>query len=187
MPAYRVVIPAAAAVALLLAGCGGGGNESAAPDCEPPSGTSTEARTTTAGGPDLTFLTGVRFEAQECVDRLTFDFRQDAGRPGYRVQYLPAERALVEDGSGNPVKVDGSAYLVVRLEPNVTADTSGDQLVFTYKGPRRIEATGGRDVREIVKSGDFEAVVTWVVGLGEKRPFKVTTSDSPPRLVVDVT
>jgi hypothetical protein len=185
MPAHRVVIPAVAAVALLLAGCGGGGNESAAPSCDQPSGTSTQPQSGTAAGSDLTFLTGVQFEPQECVDRLTFDFRQDAGRPGYRVQYLPADRALIEDGSGNPVKVDGSAYLVVRLEPSVTADTSGDQLVFTYKGPRRIEATGGRDVREIVKSGDFEAVVTWVVGLGEKRPFKVTTTDS--RLVVDVT
>jgi hypothetical protein len=37
-----------------------------------------------------------------------------------------------------------------------------------------------------VKSGDFEAAVTWVVGLSEQRPFSVSTRTAPPRVVVDV-
>jgi hypothetical protein len=35
-----------------------------------------------------------------------------------------------------------------------------------------------------VKSGDFEAVVTWVIGLSGQRPFTTTVTDS--RLVVTI-
>jgi hypothetical protein len=41
-------------------------------------------------------------------------------------------------------------------------------------------------VRDVVKSGDFEAVVSWVIGLPEERPFTVSTASSPPRLILDV-
>jgi hypothetical protein len=45
---------------------------------------------------------------------------------------------------------------------------------------------GTRFVREVVKTGDFESVVTWAIGLREERPFRVETSKSPPRLTVVV-
>jgi hypothetical protein len=38
----------------------------------------------------------------------------------------------------------------------------------------------------VVKTGDFESVLTWTIGLDEKRPFKVVTSDSPPRLALEI-
>jgi hypothetical protein len=63
---------------------------------------------------------------------------------------------------------------------------TGDSLTFTYTGPRRLRPDGGRFVRDVVKSGDFEAVVSWVIGLPEERPFTVSTASSPPRLILDV-
>jgi len=57
---------------------------------------------------------------------------------------------------------------------------------FTYKGPRRHAGDGTRYVRKVVKTGDFKSVLTWTIGLVEKRPFKVVTSDSPPRLAVEI-
>ena len=36
----------------------------------------------------------------------------------------------------------------------------------------------------MVKTGDFESVVTWVIGLDEKRPF--TTDASESQLVVEI-
>jgi hypothetical protein len=130
-------------------------------------------------------LTDVRVDTQECVDRVEFSFRANPpGPPGFRVSYLPAEQALVEDGSGAAIDLKGKAYLVVRIDPAATADLSSEELVRTYTGPKRLDAPGARFVREIVKSGDFEAVVTWVIGVDEKRPFRAAVSKS--RLVVTV-
>jgi hypothetical protein len=119
---------------------------------------------------------------------VTFTFASGGGGgvPGFRIGYAPAAAAQTEDGSGRRVPVDGSAFLVVRLEPAATAKASGEGLEFTYDGPRRLPLAGGHAVREVVKTGDFEAVVSWTVGLDRRRPFRVVSSASPPRVTVEV-
>ena len=132
-------------------------------------------------------LTAVSATGDGCVDRLSFSFRPDTTEaPGFRIEYQSRDAALVEDGSGKRLDADGSAFLVVRIDPAATADMVGSDLVFTYKGPRRFKPDGTSHVRELVKSGDFESVVTWAVGLDERRPFSVSTSSSPPQLVVEI-
>lgn len=44
----------------------------------------------------------------------------------------------------------------------------------------------GRVLRDIERTCDFEAVVTWVLGVSSSRPFRVTELSEPTRLVVDV-
>jgi hypothetical protein len=44
--------------------------------------------------------------------------------------------------------------------------------------------TGTAPIEEVVKTGDFEGVVTWVIGLDRKRPFTTASSDSA--LVVEI-
>jgi hypothetical protein len=161
----------AVACALFAAGCGGDEGGSAA-DC--PADGSTEARQTASPATDVTYLTGFTVERAGCGDRLVFEFRDEV--PSAQVEYLPRDRALVEDGSGDPVEVDGDAFLVVRLSPAATAESKGDELVFTYTGPRRLRPDGTEFVEEALKTGDFEAVVTWAVGVSEQRPFRVTTA-----------
>ena len=178
----RTAVVSACVVPVLLSGCGGGGT-SISSACKLEGGgtgaASNERPTETM------LLTDVKVDAHDCVDRVEFSFRASPpGPPGFRVSYLPAERALVEDGSGAAIDVKGGAYLVVRLDPAATADVSSEELVRTYTGPKRLDAPGARFVREIVKSGDFEAVVTWVIGVDEKRPFHTAVSKS--RLVVTV-
>ena len=41
-------------------------------------------------------------------------------------------------------------------------------------------------VVELVRTGGFEAVLTWAAGVDEQRPFKVSPLESPARLVIDV-
>jgi hypothetical protein len=133
------------------------------------------------------FLTAVRVEKHDCRDRIVFTFTSDgSGKPGFRAAYALAEQAQTEDGSGRHVDVAGPAFLVVRLEPAATAKFSGERLAFTYNGPRRIEAAGTRYLHEVVKTGDFEAVVTWTIGLSERRPFRAVASTSPPQLVLEI-
>jgi len=179
----------------LLAGCGSSRDASEGQT----TGTATVAEPTCAplangtaalgeGHPSKTMLlTALTTGREPCADRVTFDFRADlAETPGYRVEYRPAAQAQTEDGSGRHIAIDGTAFLVVRLEPAATADLSGEELEFTYTGPRRLPGDGTRYVREVVKTGDFESVLTWTIGLSEKRPFEVVTSDSPPRLTIEV-
>jgi hypothetical protein len=184
----------AALLVVLLAGCGsstenksGGASTSVGKEtCAPLEGGGSGARTNPKPSGTM-LLTDVKAETEVCADRVTFDFKPDlADKPGFRIEYRPAAEAQTEDGSGNHIAVDGTAFLVVRFEPAATADLSGDQLKFTYTGPRRVPAPGARHVREVVKTGDFESVLTWTIGLDENRSFRVSTSDSPPRLVIEI-
>jgi hypothetical protein len=94
---------------------------------------------------------------------------------------------IVEDASGNEVEVDGEAFLSIRLEPASGFDLSGE-LGEVYTGPTQIDGSsaGTEMVEELVRTGDFEAVLTWVAGLDERAPFRVLRLFGPPRIVVDV-
>jgi len=187
---------------LALTGCSGKSAEkpttAAAPKL-PPTTTATTATTQTcsqfqgstgthasATTPTKTMLlTLVRTGADRCTDRVTFIFRPAGGEtPGYRVQYRPAAQAQTQDASGKHIAIAGKAFLVVRLEPAATADLSGSRPENTYTGSSRLEPPGMRAVREVVKTGDFEGVLTWVIGLSSERPFTVTSSASPTSLTV---
>lgn len=132
-------------------------------------------------------LTGVKVDSDSCSDRVIFAFRRDvAQKPAFRAEYRPAKEAQTEDASGRHLPIAGKAFLVVRFDPASGADLSGAKVVRTYKGPRRLKPHGLRFVREIVETGDFEAVLTWAIGLSERRPFTVRSSGSPPRLTIEL-
>ena len=181
------------AMALLLVACGSekkqaGGTPTTSTlsnRCKVASDASTAARTSPAlQNRETMYLTGVTTETNDCRDRVVFSFRKGMPGPGYEVRYEPAESAKLEDGSGTAIAIEGSAFLVVRLSPAATAVTNGDKLELTYTGPKHVKPAGTRHVVEIAKTGDFEAVVTWVIGLDEERPFTATASES--QLVVDI-
>jgi hypothetical protein len=187
-------IPRTALVALLLivaAGCGGCFDDGGTPSTttttsggsDPLAGASTSPVTTTATGQETALLEDVDLARHEGYDRVVFRFKNAV--PGYRVAYV--EPPLTEDGSGAPVKVDGTAFVSVRMEPASGFDLNTGEGVLVYKGPRRIsgEDAGTSVVRELVRTGDFEAVLTWAVGLSDKVDFRVLTLEDPPRLVVD--
>lgn len=182
---------------LALAGCGGGSSSS---ESEPPvvgtttatvptttgeqtdplagAGTTVVVATTTADATAL--LDRVAVGHHEGYDRVVFQFRGE-GLPGYRIEYV--EPPLKEDGSGNPVDVAGNAFVLVRMEPASGFDLNTGEGELVYKGPKRLDGTGV--IKEVVRTGDFEAVLSWVVGLDSKVPFRVTTATSPSRLIVD--
>jgi hypothetical protein len=132
---------------------------------------------------ETALLTRVDVGAHAGYERVVFAFQKDL--TGYDVRYV--EPPIYEDGSGALVKIAGNAVLLVRLEPASGFDFSGEGHQV-YKGPRRIEGgdVGTSLVREVVRSGDFEGVTTWAIGLDHRVPFLVRTLDDPTRLVVDL-
>lgn len=170
----------AAAFAAGASGCGGSRTSTQTGGIDTMPGAGTTAVTAPAQA-KTALLAAIRIARHEGYDRVVFQFAN--GLPGYRISYVrPPFR---EDGSGKPVPVDGSAFVLVRMEPASGYDLAKDRLV--YQGPRRISgaAHGTSIVREAARTGDFESVLGWVVGLEGQVDFRVVRLHDPPRLVVD--
>jgi hypothetical protein len=142
----------------------------------------TAARTAPAST-STSLLTAVQTAVHDGCDRIVFAFR-DGAPPGYEVGYKPGP--FTKGESEEPLEVQGAAYLVVRLDKASGLDQSSPMGTATYTGPRVLTGLGLTHAAEVVNAEDFEGVMTWVVGLDSQRPFTVTTLNSPPRVVVDV-
>ena len=187
------------AALVVASGCGGSGKSSAPAGGESVSSSSTTTTTTAgtdplegagtttvegaASGQETALLERIALGRHEGYDRVVFQFKNQL--PGYRVSYV--QPPLKEDGSGNPVSVAGNAIVLVRMEPASGFDLNTGEGVMVYKGPKRIEGSsaGTSVVQQLVRSGDFEAVLSWAIGLSDKVDFRVTTATSPARLIVD--
>jgi hypothetical protein len=198
---YARLVRRLAAFALLLfvAGCGssnkssepGGSGSLPSPTpttttdggIDPLEGAGTNPVEASASGSETALLNRIAVGRHEGYDRVVFQFTNDL--PGYRVEYV--QPPLKEDGSGNPVTLKGNAFVVVRMEPASGFDLNTGEGVMVYKGPKRIDAAaaGTSVVQELVRTGDFEAVLSWAIGLSDKVDFKVSTASSPSRLIVD--
>jgi hypothetical protein len=180
---------------LLLAGCGGGdeSSESSGIDpatstaqCEPQSGASVSKK----ASPELQdrpmmYLTDVEIEIEDCVERVTFKFKESKPGPGYDVSYQAADIATKQDGSGKPLAIAGEDFLVVRMFPVMTAEIDGEDVKPTNEGPRNIPVPGEASmIQQLTQTGDFEAQVTWAIGLDSEHPFTVMASDD--ELVVEI-
>jgi hypothetical protein len=200
----RIVAVAVAAAILVGAGCAGSDDEASGPVASTPAGETTngetDGATTTAtdgidplegagttsvtrppAGEETALLEGIALGRHEGFDRIVFRFRN--GIPGYRVEYV--RPPLREDGSGSRVEVAGDAFVVVRMEPASGFDLTTGEGELVYTGPRRVSGSGLSVVREAVRTGDFEAVLSWAVGLADRVDFRVITLDDPARIVVD--
>jgi hypothetical protein len=180
---------------LLLVGCGGDdeSSEGSGPDpttstaqCDPQSGASLSKK----ASPELQdrpmmYLTDVEIEVEDCVERVTFKFKESEPGPGYDVSYQPADIATKQDGSGKPLAITGEDFLVVRMFPVMTAEIDGEDVKPTYEGPRNIPLPSEASmIQQVTETGDFEAQVTWAIGLDDEHPFTVTASDD--ELVVEI-
>jgi len=122
------------------------------------------------------YLTAVDTQGDNCVDHVIFGFK-NAGSdpPGYSITY--GSPPFAQDGSGTPIAVKGSSFIVVQVKPGYGFDFVANQP--TYTGPKRIAFTNANHVTEVVETGDFEGVLTWVIGLDSKRPFTVEATGAP--------
>jgi hypothetical protein len=198
----RVALVSALTIVLVGAGCSGSDEDSAATiattGTQPTetNGTTTAtdgidplegaATTPVAGETDFdetALLERVAVGRNEGYDRVVFQFRN--GLPGYRVEYV--RPPLKEDGSGNRVQVAGNAFVLVRMELASGFDLTTGEGQIVYTGPRRLSGAdaGTSIVKEVVRTGDFEAVLSWAIGLDDRVDFRVLTLQSPARIAVD--
>jgi hypothetical protein len=168
------------AAALFFASCAGGGPASPAPEADAgaPFLAPTEVRETPPPPDPPALLTAVRAAEHPGFDRVVFEFGEGP-LPGYRVAYLqgPAQ----DCGSGDEKPVAGGAILEVTIRPANAHTEEGQPTIPFREQPLTLSV-----LREIERTCDFEAVVTWVLGVSSQKPFRVTELSGPARLVVDV-
>ncbi len=129
-----------------------------------------------AGAQSTPTLVDVRAGSHTGYDRVVFEFR--GAVPEHRIRYVDQ---LVEDGTGDPVSVAGAADLEVVFEGANAHEEDGSPTI----SPRRF-SPGLPAVKEIAQLGDFEAVVSYGIGVDQRRPIQVSTLSNPSRLVVDI-
>jgi hypothetical protein len=128
-----------------------------------------------AGAQSAPTLVAVRAAHHDGFDRVTFEFR--GGLPSHQVGYVDQ---LTADPSDRPVPLAGDAVLRVVFHGANAHDDGG-----RATAPRHL--TPGLPVlKEIRNAGDFEAVVTYGLGLDHRVPVRVSTLSGPSRLVIDL-
>jgi hypothetical protein len=129
-----------------------------------------------AGAQSTPTLVDVRAGSHTGYDRVVFEFR--GAVPEHSIRYVDQ---LVEDGTGDLVSVAGAADLEVVFEGANAHEEDGSPTI----SPRRF-SPGLPAVKEIAQLGDFEAVVSYGIGVDQRRPIQVSTLSNPSRLVVDI-
>jgi major membrane immunogen (membrane-anchored lipoprotein) len=119
----------------------------------------------------------VDLKSQGGIDRVTFRFRQTdpaaSDPPLYFVRYVDQ---LVTDGEGAPVEVEGKSFVSVSFMA-VGFDLSGETPIEVYTGPDEFTPRFPT-VRQLKKTGDFEGVVSWGIGLAREACVVVEATDS---------
>jgi hypothetical protein len=207
-------LASALVLSALLAGCGSGGAQEAgpapqgpassesAPTIETPSGTTTESsptETTTTvskpascapqtGGAEgvYTNLVDVRVGAHDGFDRIVFEFAAPSPNPGGkggipRYEIRTAKPPFSEDPSDMPIQVEGDAFARIVFQGASGYDFNGNA---TYHGQRRL-TPGFGTLAQVVEGGDFEATLTWILGLSRPTCWRIQELHSPDRLVID--
>jgi hypothetical protein len=121
-------------------------------------------------------LIAIRAAHHPGFDRVVFEF---SGLPPSRQQVRYVNR-LIADPSGHPIPIAGRAILAVSFFPASAHSASG-----TSSGPDRT-AFALPNVMSLVRAGDFEAVLSYGIGLTERAPVHVVTLTHPSRVVIDI-
>jgi hypothetical protein len=146
---------------------------------EPFEGGQEPVEATPPPGITTALLVAVDTQDQGTFDRVTFQFRNQV--PGFRIEYV--EPPIIADPSGFQVEIDGAAFLQVRMERAAGHDPDTGQ--ETYTGGLELVPELPQ-VLELERTGDFEGVLTWVLGMNSRADFRVQTLEEPPGLVIEV-
>src|SRR5919109_4343908 len=140
------------------------------------------------GGEDGVYmnLTDVRVGAHNGFDRVVFEFDEpdpnpagNGGVPYFQIR--TAKPPFTQDPSDLPIDVEGDAFARIVFQGASGYDFDGNA---TYDGPRRL-TPGFGTLAQVVEGGDFEATMTWMLGLSRPTCWQIQELHNPERLVID--
>jgi hypothetical protein len=132
----------------------------------------------TATSTSTSRLTNITSGRHDTFDRIVLAFAgpQPECSAGYVLQ-------IVADGSGQPISLDGNAFLRVTLRGAAAHDDAGK---MTYSGPATMDTPELANITAVALAGDFEGEVTIGVGMNVETDYKVFALSGPTRVVIDV-
>ena len=122
-------------------------------------------------------LVAVRTATHDGFDQVVFEF--DKRIPGYHIEYI--DSPVRQCGSGKVAPIAGDGWLEIRMYPS-NAHTSEGRPTIT----ERERILNLPVLSELELTCDFEAVVTWVLGVESPNRYRVRELSGPPRLVIDI-
>jgi hypothetical protein len=123
-------------------------------------------------------LQEVRTAQHEGYDRIVFEF-EGAELPGYHIEYI--DKPVRSCGSGDVVPLKGDGWLEIRLQPAQAHTEEGKPTV-----ENRERAPNHKIIKELKLTCDFEADVTWVLGVASPNKYRVLELENLTRLAVDI-
>jgi hypothetical protein len=120
----------------------------------------------------------LRVACHPTFDRVTITVR--FATPGYDVQYV---NQITADPSGQPVSLMGHAKLRFIVRPTRGHTSGGTALLpnVVYPTPHLCP-----NLKEVKVVGDSEGVLSFGVGLKQKKGFRIWREYYPTRLIVDI-
>jgi hypothetical protein len=137
----------------------------------------THQTTEVTRGSGVATLTAMRTASHEGYDRVVFEIGPSV--PGFHIEYV--DKPTYECGSGDALFLEGDAWLLIRLRPARAHDDAGQATVTARRQTFTMPV-----LREAVVTCDFEADLTWVLGLTTPAGYRVTELENPTRLVIDL-
>lgn len=126
----------------------------------------------------VAILHDVRSARHGTYDRVVFEFK-GSEMPTYHIEYI--DRPVRACGSGDVVSFAGDGWLDVRFS---------DAQAHTPEGYPTIKDRSRSPNLPIVKdlkiTCDFEAEVTWVMGVSSPNRYRVLELSNPTRLAIDI-
>ncbi|MBF6599594.1 MAG: hypothetical protein IVW36_03680 [Dehalococcoidia bacterium] len=143
--------------------------------CPTPPGTDVGSPTYSSAVGGQATLIGVRTESAACGDRITFSF--EGALPAYDVKAMASGSTCAK---GDVITPQGAGHLImVRFGSTNAHDDAG-----MPTAPRSL-TPALPSLWEVRQTCDFEAVVSYAL-IAAARPVSVTTTASPPSLVVEI-
>lgn len=123
-------------------------------------------------------IVDVRAGTHDGFDRVVFEFTD--GTPEFTLDR--ASPPFVQDGSGNPMDVEGESFLRLVMRGGTQQTEDGTS---SYGGSRDFDP-GFPMLVDLIEGGDFEAQSTWFLGLNEEACVSVALLEDEPRIVIDI-
>lgn len=126
----------------------------------------------------IAVLREVRTAQHNGYDRTVFEF-EGAEMPGYHIKYI--DKPVRACGSGDVVPLKGDGWLEIRFQPAQAHTEEGKPTVEA-----RQRAPNHKIIKELKLTCDFEADVTWVLGVSSPNKYRTLELKNPTRLAVDI-
>jgi hypothetical protein len=131
-------------------------------------------------GAEATYVQKIRVGRHQAFDRVVFEF--SGSMPNYRVEYLNS-RFYEDEGGRHRIRIAGKAFMQVALSV-IPGDEEQlklrDQKDFIPKGRLKLPS-----VWEVDEATWFEGYYDFLLGIGARKPFRVSELSDPLRLVID--